>query len=387
MIFSRPELELILHCAKVKIPNAELKNIQDILQQSIDWQYLITTAKHHKVAPLIYLNFTKFFSKDIPPEVIAQLQKFVLAKTKKNLYFVKELTTVINIFESHKISVIPYKGLILAAAVYGDISLRQFVDLDFLVPTHQYLKAQSLLIAEGYISPPQTNVDWEHSFVHPQKQIGIDLHQGLTPAYLPFQINFLELWQRLETVSIGGIEVESFSSEDLLILLCVQLAKDAQWTAEVLIKVCDIAELIRVRSDISWNVVWQRCHKSGTKRIVLFSLIIVEKLLKTEIPDIVQQKMYADSVAREAAERVCEEFFSRSEKSFKEKTYQERIFLRKLAKELWQNKYQHFFKTIFTHKQQDFSPVYLPINLFFMYYLLKPSIFVYKFFSRTLKHD
>ena len=383
MIFSRPELELILNCAKVKISDAEFKNIKNILQQSIDWQYLITTAKNHKVAPLIYLNFTKFFSQDIPPEVLKQLQKFVLAKTKKNLYFVKELVTVTNIFESHNISVIPYKGLILAAAVYGDISLRQFVDLDFLVPTHQYLKAQNLLIAEGYISPPQTNVDWEHSFVHPQKQIGIDLHQGLTPAYLPFHINFLELWQRLETVSIGGIQVKSFSSEDLLILLCVQLAKDAQWTAEVLIKVCDIAELIRARPDINWDIVWQRCHNLGTKRILLFSLLIVNKLLNTKLPDLMTKKMREDKVAKEAARQVCQNFFSRSEKSFEEKTYQERIFLRKLAEELWKNKFRYFFKIIFTRKEQYFSPVYLPKSLFFIYYLLKPSIFFY----RTLKHN
>lgn len=385
LISTRPELQLIVCCAKVEIPKEEINKIQTLLQQKINWEYLLITAKLHKVLPLIYVNLKNLFSDYIPKNILPQLQIFVLTKTQRNLYLVKELSNLIDVFESNGISAIPYKGLVLAAAVYGDLALRQFVDLDFLVPTEEYLKAQEILTAEGYKPPPQKNVNWERSFVHTKKQIGVDLHQGLTPDYLPVYIDFPGLWQRLEPVSVGGIEFKSFSPEDLLIVLSIQLAKDAQWTAEVLIKVCDIAELIRVYQNINWDLVWQRCTKLGTKRILLFSLFVVSEMLAVKLPDSIWQKMQADNIAKKAANQVCEEFFMRSEQSFKEKTYQERIFLRKLARERWQDKIKYFLKVAFTPNEQDFTFVLLPRQAFLLYYFVRPIRLLVKFLGNFLK--
>jgi hypothetical protein len=39
-------------------------------------------------------------------------------------------------------------------------------------------------------------------------------------------ISFQEFWQRKETVILGETSVETFGKEDLLLLLCVQIAKD-----------------------------------------------------------------------------------------------------------------------------------------------------------------
>lgn len=386
MIFSRPELELILCCAKVRLNPNKIDRIKSLLQQDIDWEYLITTAKLHKVLPLIYLNLIKYFPEYVPQNILNQLQEFIQAKTRRNLYLVRELFTLTNIFESNNISAIPYKGLVLAAAVYGDLSLRQFVDLDFLVSRQEYLKTQELLIAEGYNPPPQNNVDWERSFVHAKKQIGVDLHQGLTPDYLPIHINFSGLWQRLESVSVGGVEFKTFSPEDLLIVLCIQLAKDSQWTAEVLIKVCDISELIFTYENIDWDLVWQRCIKLGTKRILLFSLYVVHEMLDTKVPDSMGQKMQKDNVAKKAALQVCEEFFLRSEESFKEKTYQERIILRKLARERWQDKVPYFLEVTFIPNEQDFSFFSFPKQLFWLYYLLKPIRLIFNLFKNNSKN-
>ncbi|MDJ0649126.1 MAG: nucleotidyltransferase family protein [Xenococcaceae cyanobacterium MO_188.B19] len=385
LISTRPELQLIVSCAKVEIQKEQVNKIQSLLQQNIDWEYFLITANLHKVLPLVYVNLVNLFSEYVPNNILNQLQKFVQTKTQRNLYLVRELFTLTNIFESNGISAIPYKGIVLSAAVYGDLALRQFVDLDFLVPTKEYLKAQELLMSEGYKPPPQNNVNWERSFVHAKKQIGVDLHQGLTPDYLPVYIDFEGLWQRLEPVLIGGIEFKTFAPEDLLIVLCIQLAKDAQWTAEVLIKVCDIAELIRVYQNLNWDLVWERCVKLGTKSILLFSLFVVKELLETSLPDSILQKMAADNIAKKAAQQVCEEFFMRSEQSFREKTYKERTFLRKLARERWQDKVRYFVKTALTPNELDFAFLSLPQQLSLLYYFLRPIRLMAKLFSNGLK--
>ena len=379
MIFTRPELKIIVYCARVEIDQHKIDHIKALLQQNIDWNYLLVKAKFHKVVPLLYINLVKIASESVPQDILNQLKQFVQAKTRRNLHLLKELNELINIFQKNNVPAIPYKGLILAADIYGDLSLRQFVDLDFLVSRQDYLKVQKLLACYGYSPPPQNNVDWERTFVHPQKQIAVDLHQGLTPPELPFHIYFSKFWHRLKTVSVAGIEFKSFSSEDLLIVLCVQLAKDSQWTAETLIKVCDIAELLRVCTDIDWHFVWQQCNKLGTKRILLFSLYVTHHILEAKLPQFIANEMQKDSIAKEAALQVCNTLFDRSDKCFMERIYTERIFLRKLARERWQDKISHFLSVVFIPGQEEFETVPLPKSFFFVYHFVRPLRLCFKF--------
>ncbi|MEL6496540.1 MAG: nucleotidyltransferase family protein [Cyanobacteria bacterium J06623_7] len=380
---SSPELELILCCARTRLNSAELEQIELLLQQQLDWDYLITTAKLHKVIPLMYFNLARRHevAARVPTSVLTRLRTEAMGIARHNLLFVRELSTLTQLFADAGLQVIPYKGLLLAASIYGDLSLRQFVDLDFLVAKEEYLAAQTLLLTRGYYRPAQNHVDWECSFAHRQRRIGVDLHQGLTPAYFPFHVDFPSLWQRLQPVSVGGVKVKSFAPEDLLIILCVQLAKDSQWTAEVLLKVCDIAELLRSYPDLDWSFVARQCKKLGTKRILWFALGVTQCLLQAQLPESVEQKIQGDKIVRRAVDRVCSEFFQRSEQSFRDRTYVERPYLIKLARERWQDKLHYFWQTAIRPNQEDWGFISLPKQLFFLYYLLRPVRLMLKYFG------
>lgn len=380
LIYKSIEIELLVKCSTTKINPKSIERIKKITEKTINWDYFITMAKVHKVAPLVFVNLIHIASELIPANELYRLKKIVRSIVKKNLYIIKELVILINCFESNNIPAIPYKGVTLAATLYQDPSLRLFTDLDFLVPSEKYVEAQKLLMTLGYKPPLQNNVDWEKSFVNSKKKASIDLHQGLAPAYFYLHINFQALWKRLESVFVGGVEIKSFSSEDMLIILCVQLAKDSQWTAEVLIKVCDIAELIRVNQALNWDTIWQRCKKLGTKRILLFSLYVSKEMLEAEIPDFIWQKIKADKVAQKAALQVCEEFFDRSEESFANRTFTERVYLRKLLRERLKDKVAYFLKTAITPNEKDLEMLALPRSLGFAYYLLRPIRLAAKLF-------
>ncbi|BAZ43111.1 hypothetical protein NIES4102_01070 [Chondrocystis sp. NIES-4102] len=382
MNYKNLETELILRCSTTEINPNSIIRIKEIIEQDIDWDYFITTAKIHKVAPLVFVNIIKIASKVIPSDKLSTLQTFIRSLVIKNLYIIKELIYLMECFESNNIPAIPYKGVILAAAFYKDPSLRQFTDLDFLVPREKYIETQQLLMSLGYQAPPQTNVDWERGFINPQKQIAVDLHQGLTRFSNLINIDFTSFCDRLESVLIGGVEVKSFSSEDMLIVLCVQLAKDSQWTAEVLIKVCDIAQLLRANPALDWQLIWQRCKKLGTRRILLFSLSVTKEMLEIELPDLITQKIQADQVVQKAALQVCQEFFDRSEESFLNRTFKERIYLRKLFRERWQDKISYNFKKAVTPNERDQEVVELPTQLSFIYYFLRPIRLTFKYLNR-----
>ena len=102
-----------------------------------------------------------------------------VANARRNLLLVGQLLMLLRLFKDNDIPIIPYKGAVLAASAYGDITLREFHDLDFLVQKDHLLKARDLLLSHGY----QLSVQWDAGNVVRQKsqyEVGLVLaHAGI----------------------------------------------------------------------------------------------------------------------------------------------------------------------------------------------------------------
>jgi hypothetical protein len=61
-----------------------------------------------------------------------------------------ELLAIVEAFAAGGIRALPYKGPALAESVYGNVAMRQFGDLDILVPRDQVKAAKACLRARGY---------------------------------------------------------------------------------------------------------------------------------------------------------------------------------------------------------------------------------------------
>ena len=85
----------------------------------------------------------------------------------------------------------------------------------------------------------------------------------------------------------------TFSAEDLLEILCVQVIKDCwerRQQLEHLSKVCDIAEHLRAHPQLEWSRVFQSAQQKGLQRIVHCALILARELLGAELPPQVLSK-------------------------------------------------------------------------------------------------
>ena len=128
------DLELLLLCARLTVdPQAEAR-IRALLQQAVDWNFLITTAQQHRMLPLVYRTLARIAPNAVPELPMRRLRSAIHQNARRNLFLTAELLQVIDIFRAHEIPCIPYKGPVVASLVYGDISLRQFADLDIIVP-------------------------------------------------------------------------------------------------------------------------------------------------------------------------------------------------------------------------------------------------------------
>ena len=79
-----------------------------------------------------------------------ELEQFSKANLQHNLLFAAELLRLLAEFRNSGIPVAAFKGVVLAESLYGDLSLREFCDLDLIVHAEDMFKAEDILAACGY---------------------------------------------------------------------------------------------------------------------------------------------------------------------------------------------------------------------------------------------
>jgi hypothetical protein len=368
---SRPEAELLLLCIHSQTNATTSEKIKYLLQQEIDWKYIIHIAEKHRVIPLLYRSLNLIRSPDIPPQILSELRSRFFDNTRNNFIITHELCQLLSLFQENGIRAIPYKGTVLAASVYGKVSLRQVWDLDFLVSESDFATSRELLLAQGY--ELKENFDREQSFYHPQRGVEVDLHWGLTPFYFPVNIDFESFWKRRKIISLSQTNIESFSAEDMLLILCIQVAKDC-WERrqhlEHLAKVCDIAALLATHTQLNWETVIDEARRLGILRILYFGLFLAQDLLDAKLPDNLGELVQNNTVVRSLAEQVCCQLFGEIDGAFAPLTNslwdwklrrRQLVFYLRLRERL-KDKIQHILEILRTIAQLNKNHVTSPIN-------------------------
>lgn len=409
-----PEIELLLCCACNKIDITTTEHIENLLQKDINWNYLLQQACQHGVFLLVYQNLVNNYrntlpeslhnsaanlSARIPKNIQSQLQAYCQIKTARNLFLSKKLCHILEVFNTHDIKVIPFKGSVLAASTYKNLTLRDFCDIDLLIEETDFPKVKELLLSQSYQVRSELQ-HWGQDFASKDDKIHVDIHWQLAPSCFPYRLEFQELWQRRQTVSIFNQQVNNLSPEDLLLILCVQIVKDTHYRQEKLKQICDIAELIR-HSSLNWELIIQQGQALGSERLLLFGLAITQQLLKVEIPSTIKQKIASDRIVNLYLNQVQKQLFTTDNKQ--EKLFG--IFRQGLLAGLYgfvlralmllerskfigkHNRYlvKHFLSYMFTPNSRDFEYIYLPPYFYFLYYLIRPIRLSSKFFKLSLK--
>ena len=129
---TRPEFDLLLACCTAEADTGRSARISLSLDRGPDWVEFARLTEHHSVGPIVYRSLSAF-PHAAPDPVLKQLRKDYERNAQKSLWLTYELIRILDCLESHGIPAIPYKGPVLAKAVYGDIALRRFSDLDILI--------------------------------------------------------------------------------------------------------------------------------------------------------------------------------------------------------------------------------------------------------------
>jgi hypothetical protein len=380
----RPEARLLIACARTKTEASTqtqvgtAQRIELLLQEQIDWDYLLENALRHGLEPLLYW-YLKAVAPEarqaIPSAVWREIEQSFFYNIGKNLFLTRELLRILAALAQQGIDAVPYKGPLVANAFYGNPALRQYCDLDIFVPRQDVLRARDVLRSLGF----ETEFQWtaaqesahlhfedEYVFYRGADETTVELHWEFNTRRSGSMLDAERLGTRREAVVLNGTTVRTFAAQDLFLVLCVHGYKHF-W--ERLAWICDIAQIIKTRSDFDWDAMLLQAKVSGIQRILHLGLILAGDLLDAPLPSHVAEIVRRDITAQRLAGQVRANLFPTE---YRQPTPWEMLRYHASMRERWRDKFGLAVRAATTPTFKDWAALPLPSSLFPLYYAVRP---------------
>jgi hypothetical protein len=375
---TNPEIELLLCCSRTCISTETAEKIRKLLQQNINWTYLIEIASGNGVIPLLYQNLKTSCPEAVPKTILTQLRSYFHANALHNLFLTQELVKLLALLGEHNIRAIPFKGPVLAVSAYGNLALRQFTDLDILVQEMDYAKAKQLLMAEGY----SMLYDSEHERKYLQaqlwnieRQVNVDLHYGIPPREL--HLDTEEFWQHLQPFSLHGTNILALSPEDHLLLLCINGYKH---TWQKLSDICNIAGIIGNYPKMDWKRLLGQAERWRIRRILYLPLLLTRDMLETPLPEEILSAVTDDRVIKWLSSKLSKNCLLKNDGLISDASSAPSYLWTTAVYNLLISEYKH--NGIFywlTPNLEDREFLKIPSSISWLYYLLRPIRLINKY--------
>jgi len=372
--FSR-ELRLILDI--IKDNGTQFQNQELFID--IDWNIFLEFVSQHRLYPSIYKKFKNEKENKVPSQVLTTLSTWYKRNTFQMLQLSAEMEQVSRWLVDAGIDSLFLKGPVLAYDLYGDLSMRTSKDLDILIQMKDLDKVDQILLEYGYKRDNYTRTvmnDWKWKnhhieYVHHEKGISLEIHWRMNPG-AGKEATFKELWGRKRRSPINHYPVYFLGREDLFIYLVTHGARHGWFRLRWL---TDIDQM--VKQGLNWNGVSFFFKKYDIKHLGGQALILTHQLLGANIPDnmkgIINKKSI--SLAQKALlfidqlENLHNEDLSEGvSKKFSDYLYSLKNFQQKLF---------YYLGFVFP-VLEDAVLLPLPKKLHFLYFLLRPFLWVWR---------
>ena len=377
-----PTLEpewLLLLTACSEIPRQEkIDRIRLQSRQPIRWKLLFDLAERHGVQPLLHralVDVQDGVDDAVPPAEMAQLRQSNQNNLHKALLLSRELIRIVDHVSSLRIEVMPYKGLALAEAIYGDIALRQSGDIDLLIHPQDLPHVRDAVRELGF-TPHLTfseveenaylNSGYEYAFDGAAGPNLLEVQWAILPRFYSIDFDMPALFLRAVAVTVAGHVVKTPSPEDLFLVLSAHAAKHV-WGR--LIWLCDIARLMSL-SALNWSWIGSQAEALGIARMIAVSMLLANRLLDVAIPAAAQASLPEDAAVSALVDEIQTHIASESLYNVESLAYF-RLMMR--LRERPADRLRFLRRLIFTPGPSEWQAVRLPAPLFSLYPLVRLS--------------
>ena len=374
---SRHEVDLLLSCARTEITPEISDRIRAVVRKGIDWIALIRLAMRHDVMPLLYRNLQKVCAESVPENVLGPLRTRYRLQEAQARRRTDELVRILPLFEEHDILAVPYKGPVLAQRLYGDLSLREFGDLDIMIRERDVPRAKDLMQHWGYEVIYLKNSDQLAEHVRTNRELIFDHRADGTRLELHWRFALQSLCvkhdperflQRFEMISLAGSQVPSLPLEVYFLILSLHATKH-KWRQLKLI--CDIAEILG-HGDLDWRCVLREADDLGLKRMLAVGALLAEDPLEVVIPAELARGLQIDRTARALAAQVGRSLFEEPDKDWRAHAdFYFQVKIRERFRDRASMLYRNLpYKLTPDERDRQFLP--MPEFLSPVYYLVRP---------------
>src|SRR3954451_1433662 len=106
--------------------------VAEIAKDVSRWDDVIEGARRHRILPILYRRLA-----DLPDTVPSNVLQQAQSEFERNAFHcmtnAEELLHVLIAFDTAGIAAMPFKGVVLAASAYGDMTMRMAGDIDLLI--------------------------------------------------------------------------------------------------------------------------------------------------------------------------------------------------------------------------------------------------------------
>lgn len=288
---------------------ASTRAAREIASGPIDWDYLLRAAADNSVVPLLELHLPVIGGGIFSAQQLQQLKAAARAAGIRALQLSAELIRVIEALAAEKILALPYKGPVIAVQAYGDLALREFEDLDIIVPQAAMTRANEVLRRLNYkprypwVFDASSLVPGEYNYFDAERRAMVELHTEKTLRHFPVAPILTEMSKSATTVALGGHDVRTFSIEDTLVLLCIHGSKDF-W--ERISWLADVSEFVQWQTGLDWDLVWRRAKELKAVRMLSLGLLLAVRVLDAPLPGEISARVEADSTAAAIANAISQ---------------------------------------------------------------------------------
>ena len=291
------EGRLLVLCARTSVSEFVRVEIADLACDALNWELVWSLSKAHGIAPLVYRNLASICPAAVPSSIHEAYRRHNQATTLMNHVLAKELGALLAALAAQGITVIPFRGVTVAQAAYGDLTVRECVDNDLIIEEGALSQARKVLWSQGYRpsgSEMETGAaadESSHLFLRRNGMVAADLQWAIVCRHAGFRVDRSALWSRLKPVRLPSASLMGLSPEDLLLLLCVHGTIHAwgqlKW-------VCDVAELVRRKPALDWSRLLFQAREWKCRRMVLLGLAMAQNLFDIVLPCSVSREIERD---------------------------------------------------------------------------------------------
>jgi len=356
------------------------------LNKELDWEQFISISKQHRLVSSACIKL-KEFRTQIPEAPLMLMQKESKKQKLRMLHFSAEISRLNSTMENRQIPCLFIKGPVAAKQIFDDFTAKESRDIDVLVHENKIEECLHLLFREGYeivypylnLNRPQKKyfkkVNNQLALFHPQKKIQLEVHWRLfaNKHLLPYR--FEQLYAAKETLQIGGQSVYGLGKNHLFIYLCAHGAKHA-WAK--LYWLVEVFTLLKKTKDL--EPISNEAKKMGVERTIFQALKLIDLFFDSK-PSSVHLSKQEDKKTKELisfslmAIEATNQLNGGKVNLKKEKTYRS-----KLSNNA---QYQSAQKKLLSIN--DFTFLSIPAYLFFLYYPLRPFLWIGRLVSNPTK--